>query len=147
MKMTVWLILQFWETCRQVCLLLWAFSRLSVFSHYQFAFSDGKEGYTSQHPNVLFGSRRPSIRRESALAFCTNVSVNSKPDDPPGEFFLKGRIPHPSFTKKMRNPDPWGRKIVLKPHPRAIISKNPAEKNKTGDRNYEKQYCLEILTQ
>ena len=29
------------------------------------AFSGGKEGHTSQHPNVLVGSRRPNIRRET----------------------------------------------------------------------------------
>ena len=39
-----------------------------VFSHYQLAFSGGKEG---QHPNVLVGFRRPHVRREIFLAFCT----------------------------------------------------------------------------
>ena len=40
--------LQCLENCRQVYLLLWAFSRLSLpsFSHYQLAFSGGKEGQT-----------------------------------------------------------------------------------------------------
>ena len=28
MKITIWPILQFWEDCRQLCLLFWSFSRL-----------------------------------------------------------------------------------------------------------------------
>ena len=36
----------------------------------------------------------------------------------PRGIFLKGRIPHPSGIKKVRNPDPWDREIVLKPHAR-----------------------------
>ena len=58
---------QFWKNCRQVCLSLWAFrgfSRLQAFSHYQLAFSGGKEGHTSQHPDVLAGLGRPHIKRE-----------------------------------------------------------------------------------
>ena len=52
-----------------------------------------------------------------------NVSVNSKPDYPPGNF-LKGRIRHPLGMKKVRNPDPWGRKIVAKiPPPGQLFSK------------------------
>ena len=41
--------LQCLENCRQVYLLLWAFSRLlslPSYSHYQLAFSGGKEGQT-----------------------------------------------------------------------------------------------------
>ena len=59
-----WLILQFLENCRQVCLLLWAFSRLQVFPHSKLAASGGKERHTLQHPNVLAGLRRPNIRRK-----------------------------------------------------------------------------------
>ena len=44
---------------------------MGFFSHYQLAFSDGKEGHTSQHPDVLVGLRRPNIRKEIVLAFCT----------------------------------------------------------------------------
>ena len=57
-----------------------------------------------------------------AINFCSRhspfnnyVSVNSKPEHPPaGKLpgnFLKGRIPQPPGTKKVRNPGPWGRKI------------------------------------
>ena len=46
----------------------------------------------------------------------------------PSGTFLKGRMPPPS-TKKVRNPDPWSREIVLKRHPRGIyfqkFSKKP----------------------
>ena len=62
---------------------------------------------------------------------CCYVSVKSKPDNPPGKpqgMFLKGRILHPLGTKKVRNPDPWGRKIVLKPHPGALIFEKPPKK-------------------
>ena len=34
-------------------------------------FSEGNERHTSQHPNVLAGLRRPNIRTELFLAFCT----------------------------------------------------------------------------
>ena len=33
-------------------------------------------------------------------------------------------------TKKVQNPDPWGRKIVIKPNTAAAIFKNPAKKQK-----------------
>ena len=46
------------------------FSRLSSII-ISWLFSGGKEGHTSQHPNVLVGLRRPHIRREIFLAFCT----------------------------------------------------------------------------
>ena len=34
-------------------------------------FSGGKEGHTSQNPYVLVGLRRPNIKREISVAFCT----------------------------------------------------------------------------
>ena len=73
------------------------------------------------------------------------------PGKPPGNF-LKGRIPHPPGTKKVRNhPDPWGRKIVLKPHPRGNYFQKSSKKHKTLDINYknstEMLICLEILKQ
>ena len=158
MKMTVWLILQFWETCRQVCLLLWAFQDFLVFSHYQLAFSDGKEGHTSQHPNVLFGLRRPSIRTESVLAFCTNVSVYSKPDNPPpeqtpGNFFE--RVNSPSLVHK-ENAKPWplGQKNCAKT-PGQLFPKKSSKRTQNRRQKLwkkkqywnAKQICLEILTQ
>ena len=39
----------------------------------------GKEGYTSQHPNVLVGLRRPNIRRELFLVFCTKFERHTSP--------------------------------------------------------------------
>ena len=65
--------------------------------------------------------------------------------------FLRGQIPHPRDTKEVRNPDLWGRKIVLKPHPRAIIFKNPAKSTKDEieimKTSTEMLVCLEILKQ
>ena len=46
------------------------------------------------------------------------VSVNSKPEHPLGNF-LKGDPP-PLGIKKVQNPDPWSRKIVLKAHPYSL---------------------------
>ena len=56
--------LTIWENCLQVCFHPWAFPRLLVFSHGQLAFSESKEGHTSQHSNVLVGLRRQNIRIE-----------------------------------------------------------------------------------
>ena len=61
------------------------------------------------------------------------VSVNSKPDHPsppgksPGNFFERANS-SPTRHKKLRNPDPWSRKIVLKPTPGVIIFKSPGNK-------------------
>ena len=50
----------------------------------------------------------------------------------------------------MQNLDPWGRKIVLKPHPGAIIFKTPAKKAKHEieimKNSTEMLVCLEILS-
>ena len=81
----------------------------------------------------------------NVYSFECNVSINPKPDHPPPprqtpeEVFERANAP-PLSTKKVRNPDPWSRKIVLKPHPRDNYFQNPAKKHKTWDRNYEKQY-------
>ena len=82
-----------------------------------------------------------------------NVSGNSKPANPPGQpqgNFLKGRIPHPRAQEKCQTPQ----KKVLKPHPRAIIFKNPAKKTTTHEKeteiyknSTEMLICLEILKQ
>ena len=74
MKMTVWLILQFSENCPQVCLLLWAFQDFQFSLIISLAFSGGKEGHTSQHPDVLAGLRRPNIRREFFLLSALNLN-------------------------------------------------------------------------
>ena len=69
-------------------------------------------------------------------------SIPSLTIDPPGTF-LKGRISHPSGIKKVRNPDPWGRKLVLKPHPRNnYFHKSSKLNHKTKYRNYGKQYYM-----
>ena len=48
-----------------------------------------------------------------------NVSVDSKPDHPPGQFF-DGRIPT-TWAKRVQNRHPWAHKNDLKPHPRGIF--------------------------
>ena len=73
----------------------------------------------------------------------TYVSISSKPDhlprQNPWENFWKGEFPTPlPYTKKMRNPHPWGRKIMLKLPRLGNFFQNPAKK--TWHRNYEKQY-------
>ena len=63
-----------------------------------------------------------------------NVSVKSKPDQPPGQTpgnFFERANSLPLGTKKVRNPDPWGRKIVLKSHPQSNYSKNPRIRTST----------------
>ena len=44
-----------------------------------------------------------------------NVSVNFKPDHPPGQFFLMSEFPTPQ-AKKSSKPPPWAYKNELKPH-------------------------------
>ena len=80
------------------------------------------------------------------------VSVISKPDHPLRAIFLKGRIPHPRGTKRVRNLDPWDRKIVLKPHPRGnYFQKSSQKKTETKHEieimknSTEMLICLEIL--
>ena len=48
------------------------------------------------------------------------VSVNSKPDHPPGNFF-DGRIPPPRAKKELKTPTPRAYKNELNPHPRGIF--------------------------
>ena len=59
---------------------------------------------------------------------CWYVSVNSKPDNPPGKppgnVFARANSPPPG-TKKV---DPWGRKIVLRPHPRGNYFRKTSKK-------------------
>ena len=66
----------------------------------------------------------------------------------PGNVFERVNSPPPG-TKKVWNPDPWGRKIVLGPTPGAIIFEKPAKRHKTLARNYENStellICVEIL--
>ena len=47
----------------------------------------------------------------------------------PQGIFLEGLIPHPPGTKKVRNPYPWGRKIILKLHPRGHYFQKSSKKN------------------
>ena len=70
---------------------------------------------------------------------------------PPGKF-LKGRVPHPLSTKKVRNPDPWGRKIVPKSHPPGqlflkIQKRNTKHEIEIVKNSTEALICLEILKQ
>ena len=62
------------------------------------------------------------------------------PGKPLGNFFERANFPPPG-TKKVRNSDPWDRKIVPKPHPRGNYSKIQ-QKIST-----EMLICLEILKQ
>ena len=55
-------------------------------------------------------------------------SLTIPPGKPLGNC-LKGQIPHSPGHKESANSDPCGRKIVLKPHARAIFFKNLAKKN------------------
>ena len=60
--------------------------------------------------------------------------INSKPDHPPPPGkppgnFLKERIPQPPGTKEVRNPNLWGRKIVLKPHLQGNYFQKSSKKN------------------
>ena len=103
----------------------------------------------SQPPLCLKGN--PPVDH---CALLNNVSVNSKPDHPPGNTlgnFLNVRISHHPSTKRVRNPDPWGKKIVLKPHPGQILSKNPAKTTKHETEimknSTECRYVSEILKQ
>ena len=50
-----------------------------------------------------------------------NVSVNSKPDHPPGQFFGLANSPPPG-QKRVQNPTPRAYKNELKPHPRGHFS-------------------------
>ena len=62
-------------------------------------------------------------------------------------FFLKKRIPHPLGTK-MRNHDPWGRKIVLKPTPGQLFLKvQQKHKTEVMKNSTEMLICLEIFKQ
>ena len=85
----------------------------------------------------------------------TYVSVNSKPDYPPGqnpgEFFERANSP-PRGTMKVWNPNSWGRKIVLKykPHPRGNDFQNFSKKSTKHETEIKKNstemlICLEIL--
>ena len=48
-----------------------------------------------------------------------NVSVDSKPDHPPGQF-LMGEFPT-TWSKRVQNPHLWTHKNELKPHPKGIF--------------------------
>ena len=61
--------------------------------------------------------------------------------------FRKGEFPTPG-TGKLRNPDPWGRIIVLKPHPRDNYFQNSSKKptkheTKIKKNTTEMLICLE----
>ena len=55
--------------------------------------------------------------------------TTAPPKQNPGEFFERAIFPPPG-TKQVQNPDPWRRKILLKPYPGAIIFKNPGQQKK-----------------
>ena len=59
------------------------------------------------------------------------VSVYFMPDHspgkPPGKFFEKANSPPPG-KKKVRKPNPWSRKIVLKPQPLDYYSQKSSKK-------------------
>ena len=90
------------------------------------------------------------------VVFACYVSVSSKPDYPSGKFprnvFERANSPlPPPGHKESEKPDLWGRKIVLKPYPRAIIFKNQAKNTKHEiemmKNSTEMLICLEILKQ
>ena len=71
-----------------------------------------------------------------------NVSVNSKPDHPPGKpqgnFCERENSPHPGH-KESAKPRPQGKKN--RAHPRGnYFQKSSQRKHKTRNRSYEKQY-------
>ena len=77
-------------------------------------------------------------------------SLTNPPPAIPRIIFLKGRIPHLPGTKKMRNPKPLGRKIVLKPHPWGnYFQKSRKKKTKLETEimknSTEMLICLEIV--
>ena len=53
------------------------------------------------------------------------------------------------ILKKVRNPEPWGRKIVLKPHPRGnyfqISSKNNMNETEIMENSTKMLVCLKHL--
>ena len=60
----------------------------------------------------------------SSFLFEIYVSVNSKPDHPPGKpsgMFLKVQMPHPPGTKKVQTSDPLGQKISAKIPPQGQL--------------------------
>ena len=65
----------------------------------------------------------------------------------PQEMILERRILHSPVTKKV---NPWGRKIVLRPHPRDNYFRKTSKKIQ-NIRNYENStellICVEILKQ
>ena len=65
-------------------------------------------------------------------------SLTIPPAGPRG-VFLNGLIPQPPGTKKQQEPYPWGKKIILKLHPRGKSFQKLRENNKNWDRNYGKQ--------
>ena len=72
------------------------------------------------------------------------MSVNSKPDHPPGhtpgEFFKSSDSPPPEH-KESGKPQPLGQKNRAKTPPRGnYFQKSSKKKHKTWDRNFEKQY-------
>ena len=66
----------------------------------------------------------------------------------PRGIFMKGQMPHPLGTKKVRNPDPWGRKIVLKSQLLLKTQeKNTKHETEIVKNSSEMLICLEILKQ
>ena len=52
-----------------------------------------------------------------SLMYLSIPSLTTLPGQTPGEFLERANSPPPRH-KESTNPDPWGRKIVLKPHSR-----------------------------
>ena len=75
----------------------------------------------------------PPVQKAS---YGLNVSVNSKPDHPPGNFF-DGRIPHPR-AKKFKIPPPGPIKTSWNPTPGPFSSIIHNKNMKKWDKNHEK---------
>ena len=99
MKITVWLIFNFGRTVVRSFFYCGLFNTL-IFLLLSVGFSGDKEGHTSQHPNVLVGLRRPHIRRESFLAFCTKFESHTLKRRPSDRVHAKCVLLNGAFMSK-----------------------------------------------
>ena len=73
-----------------------------------------------------------------------NVSVNSKPYHPPGQFFWWANSPSPG-KQRVQNPHPWAYNNKLKPHPQGIFLNYSLQNMKKWDINHVKLQDFIIL--
>ena len=81
-----------------------------------------------------------------SIASLTSPRANSL------RIFLKGRMLHPPWAEKVRNPDSWGKKIVLNAPPQGQLFSNIQQKETKHETEIMKNstemlICLEILKQ